>query len=319
MINEIFRPFKGLISDMRKALIGVGFLVIALLFYIEFETSRNLLIALIGVISFSVGLWMISNEVLPLVRYRSVFIPFSVGLLFFLLWLESPFNEVLLDSELAKVQIWLTTVMSTTVYNYLLIIILLSVAVTAIVSFLLARQEKIHYRFRELPWLFVLIFLGIWSFLGLVQPSILQNPFFSDMRFEHRFLDSGYGLITFPKGSKASYVTIDSECSGIHSLTLFIISFYLALTVFFTQHKPKMEKLVAGFLVGTLGTLSSNWIRIAVILLVGYFQGTTEMLRFHNYAGLIIFLSWMLIFWMKSIDWMLEAPVSSQPDSYSSD
>lgn len=319
LINEIFKSSKGLISDIRKATIGSGFLISALLCYIVFETSRNLVIALIGVISFSVGLWMISNEILPLVRYRSVFIPFSVALFFFLLWLESPFNEALLDSELAKVQIWLTTVMSTTVYNYFLIIILLSVAFTAIAGLLLIRQDKIRFRFRELPWLFVLIFLGIWTFLGLIQPSILQNPFFSDMTFEYRFLDSGYGLITFPKGSKATNVTIDSECSGIHSLTLFIISFYLALTVFFTQHKPRAEKLICGFLVGTLGTLSSNWIRIATILLVGYFQGSTEMLRFHDYAGLIIFLSWMLIFWMKSIDWMLETPVSSQPDSCSPD
>ncbi|MFW9916330.1 MAG: exosortase/archaeosortase family protein [Candidatus Thorarchaeota archaeon] len=319
MIKEILRPSRDLISDMRKALIGFGFLIAALLFYIEFETSRNLVIALIGIICFSAGLWMISNEVRPLGRYKSVFIPFSIGLFFFLLWLESPFNEVLLDSELTKVQIRLTTVMSTTIYNYLLIIVPLSATVTAIVSFLLTKQERIHYRFQEAPWLFVLTFLGIWGIFGLVQPSILQNPFFSDMRFEHRFLDSGYGLITFPKGSKASYITIDGECSGIHSLTLFIISFYLALAVFFTRHKPKTEKLIVGFLVGTLGTLSSNWIRIALILLVGYFRGTTEMLRFHDYAGLIIFLSWMLIFWMKSIDWMLETPVYSHPDSYSSD
>ncbi|MFX0117210.1 MAG: exosortase/archaeosortase family protein [Candidatus Hodarchaeota archaeon] len=306
MNNEVHSPFWAIVADWPKALIGLSLVVVTIPLYIEFETSRNLFVAISGIFAFSLGIWLLSNEVLPLARYRPILLPFTAGLFFFMLWLESPLNDALLESELAKIQIRMTTIMSTAIYSRFLLIMLLSIAAT-VIGLLTFRWKAAYFpNLQEIPWIFLLISIASWLVIGMLEPNLPDTSFLASVQFQYTILDNGNAQVFFPEGSKSRSLTIDGACSGIHSLALFGSSFYIALMYFYEHYNPQSGRLLAGFLIGTLGTLSANWVRIAIIYWIGYYRGSAEMLAFHDYAGLAIFLSWMLVFWMKSIDWMLE-------------
>ncbi|MFX0208049.1 MAG: archaeosortase/exosortase family protein [Candidatus Hodarchaeota archaeon] len=118
-------------------------------------------------------------------------------------------------------------------------------------------------------------------------------------------LDSNYGYVSFPAGGHVTTprtVTIDARCSGIHSFTIFITCFYLTF-LYIGRHVEK-KRLAIALTIGTFGTLSCNWLRLIFIYLVGYYYGSEPMYEAHDYAGLVIFLIWMVIFWIYALDYL---------------
>lgn len=112
-------------------------------------------------------------------------------------------------------------------------------------------------------------------------------------------------IVLFPATSATPIVSINEACSGIHSFMIFLFCFYAA--ILYTGRSMDWKKVSLAMIVGTIGTLSSNWIRIIIILLAGLFDA--ELIwQVHNYAGLVIFFSWMLLFWVIAVEYLIEKP-----------
>jgi len=111
------------------------------------------------------------------------------------------------------------------------------------------------------------------------------------------------GMITFPATSKTTGAYVNEACSGIHSFLIFMSTFTLVM-LYLGWDAPK-RKLALSFGLGLCGTLTSNWVRLILVYVAGYFLGTEMMLDVHTYAGLAIFLLWMAVFWNYSINYIL--------------
>jgi exosortase/archaeosortase family protein len=121
------------------------------------------------------------------------------------------------------------------------------------------------------------------------------------------FDQGGSSRVIFPPGSATSEVWINEACSGIHSFTIFISCFYVA--ILYSVREFSKQRLIPALIIGTIGTLSSNWLRIIIILLIGLMDPNL-MWEVHNYAGLVIFFSWMFFFWLFALDFLKK----SKPD-----
>ena len=111
------------------------------------------------------------------------------------------------------------------------------------------------------------------------------------------------GLVTFPASSKTTGALVNEACSGIHSFLIFMTTFTLVM-LYLGWDAPK-KKLGLSFCLGLIGSLTSNWVRLILVYVAGYYLGTERMLDVHNYAGLVVFLLWMAVFWNYSINYIL--------------
>ncbi len=120
------------------------------------------------------------------------------------------------------------------------------------------------------------------------------------------------GIIIFPATSKTLSARVNEACSGIHSFLIFMSTFTLVM-LYLGWDAPK-RKLAISFLIGLAGTLTSNWVRLILVYVSGYFLGAARMLDVHTYAGLVIFLLWMAIFWNYAINYLLPPRDTSSSD-----
>ena len=97
------------------------------------------------------------------------------------------------------------------------------------------------------------------------------------------------GSVLFPAESNVSGVTINSACSGIHSFVIFVSCFYIA--ILYIGRLSTVGRIAVALLIGTIGTLAGNWLRIAIVLLTGYYTDFRTMMFVHDYAGLVVFLT----------------------------
>src|SRR2546425_1845678 len=94
-------------------------------------------------------------------------------------------------------------------------------------------------------------------------------------------------------------VVITTACSGIYSFGIFASAFVaFVLTEF--QRPARRVWLLLGL--GLVTAYVANVLRMVIIVLVGYYTDTTEtdlqnMLLAHSYAGWLIFLGWLVMFW----------------------
>src|SRR5256712_986234 len=111
-------------------------------------------------------------------------------------------------------------------------------------------------------------------------------------------------------------VVITTACSGIYSFGIFASAFVaFVLTEF---HRPARRVwLLLGL--GLATAYIANVLRMVIIVLVGYYTDTTEtdlqnMLIAHSYAGWLIFLGWITLFWSVLLKVMpRERPLSPSP------
>jgi len=94
-------------------------------------------------------------------------------------------------------------------------------------------------------------------------------------------------------------VVITTACSGIYSFGIFASAF---LAFFMTETTNPSKRLWTFLGLGLLAAYVANVLRMAVIVLVGYYADSPEtdlqnMLLAHSYAGWLIFLGWITLFW----------------------
>ncbi|MGQ0797106.1 MAG: exosortase/archaeosortase family protein [Methanobacteriota archaeon] len=94
-------------------------------------------------------------------------------------------------------------------------------------------------------------------------------------------------------------VVITTACSGIYSFGIFASAFVAFVLTEFERPTRRMWVLLG---LGFLAAYAANVLRMVAIVLVGYYTDTAEtdlqnMLVAHSYAGWLIFLAWIALFW----------------------
>lgn len=94
-------------------------------------------------------------------------------------------------------------------------------------------------------------------------------------------------------------VVITTACSGIYSFGIFASAFVAFVLTEFQRPAPRVWLLLG---LGMLTAYVANVLRMVIIVLVGYYTDSTQtdlqnMLIAHSYAGWLIFLGWIALFW----------------------
>jgi exosortase/archaeosortase family protein len=94
-------------------------------------------------------------------------------------------------------------------------------------------------------------------------------------------------------------VVISTSCSGIYSFGIFASAFVAFLLTEYERPSRRLWLLLA---LGFLASYVANLLRMVVIVLVGYYADSAQtdlqnLLLAHSYAGWIIFLGWLALFW----------------------
>lgn len=94
-------------------------------------------------------------------------------------------------------------------------------------------------------------------------------------------------------------VVITTACSGIYSFGIFASAFVAFVLTEYQETTKRVWFLLA---LGLFTAYVANVLRMVVIVLVGYYTDTVQtdlqnMLLAHSYAGWLIFLGWIALFW----------------------
>ncbi|MGI0149128.1 MAG: exosortase/archaeosortase family protein, partial [Thermoplasmata archaeon] len=107
--------------------------------------------------------------------------------------------------------------------------------------------------------------------------------------------------LTFQPQNLAVEVTvvITTACSGIYSFGIFASAFIAFVT---TEYERSTQRVWGLLGLGLLTAYVANVLRMVVIVMIGYYAETAgtdlqNMLLAHSYAGWLIFLGWIALFW----------------------
>src|SRR5712692_6572279 len=107
--------------------------------------------------------------------------------------------------------------------------------------------------------------------------------------------------LTFTPVQMGTPVTlvISTSCSGIYSFGIFA-SAYAAFLL--TEYERPSRRMWLLLVLGFLASYAANLLRMVVIVLVGYYVDSPQselqnLLLAHSYAGWLIFLGWLALFW----------------------
>lgn len=119
------------------------------------------------------------------------------------------------------------------------------------------------------------------------------------------------GIVVSSSGSIINFVMQDGthgsvgiavSCSGIYSTMIFIAAFVAFILSFYDRWEKKLTYLL---IIGILAAYLANILRIYLVIISGYFNGMGNpndpalftLLWTHKYAGEIIFICWIALFW----------------------
>ncbi len=107
---------------------------------------------------------------------------------------------------------------------------------------------------------------------------------------------TAYGeMITFPDiNGHMNSLVISLGCSGIYSTMIFVSAFFGYVL---TEYQRVNFRVALLLFVGILTAYVANILRMAIIVFVGYYYGMKALLFVHAYAGEIIFICWIAVFW----------------------
>lgn len=100
---------------------------------------------------------------------------------------------------------------------------------------------------------------------------------------------------------KGFSVTVGASCSGIESLSMFIL---VAIFVLMLDYDKINFKRAWILLPGLLGMYSMSVVRIAVLMWVGTFNPALSLGLFHTNTGWILFAVYLLVFWGIAYPWL---------------
>jgi exosortase/archaeosortase family protein len=94
-------------------------------------------------------------------------------------------------------------------------------------------------------------------------------------------------------------LVISTSCSGIYSFGIFASAF---VAFILTEYETPSRRLWLLLVFGFLASYVANLLRMVIIVLVGYYTDSAQsdlqnLLLAHSYAGWVIFLGWLALFW----------------------
>jgi exosortase/archaeosortase family protein len=110
-------------------------------------------------------------------------------------------------------------------------------------------------------------------------------------------------------------VVITTACSGIYSFGIFASAF---IAFVLTEYQTLSRRIWVLLGLGLIASYSANVLRMVVIVLIGYYTDTDgtalqNMLIAHSYAGWLIFLGWIALFWGFLLKAMPRTPLGTSP------
>lgn len=104
---------------------------------------------------------------------------------------------------------------------------------------------------------------------------------------------SDYKTILLHRADSTVFATqITWSCIGWESLLCLILS----LIVGIGGHYTRLSKILS-IILGLIGTIVINLLRITVVCLMGFFYGAGFAVAYHNYFGAALVLLWLFIYW----------------------
>ena len=93
------------------------------------------------------------------------------------------------------------------------------------------------------------------------------------------------------------------NCVGWQSLLFFIITAFIGLQGDQYSWVSKIKAL----LIGVLGTLIINLLRITGVALIAYYLGQNVAMVLHDYGSTLLIIIWLFFFWWFSYSFVLES------------
>jgi len=122
---------------------------------------------------------------------------------------------------------------------------------------------------------------------------------------------AGNIVIMIDRTGETHNLAIDGPCTGIKGMLAYGA---LAALLVFDVKAPVKRKAIA-ILIGLLGTLLVNILRLALIFLAVYFLGVEAGLLIHTYLGYSLFIIWVLSFWTIAFKYL--SPLKSNKSTVS--
>jgi len=179
------------------------------------------------------------------------------------------------------------------------------------VTFVLIGLTILFYGVRRL-WDFYLpigfvIAIALFSFLmhtsliiDILGPAFIQFTIFFSTALLNLF---GYGVTAgpdyfiLPDGGRIGMLV---WCSGIESFTLFT----LLMIVLLLREKIKLPVKITLIVIGAIGDLFVNVIRVAILVAIAINYGMSMMELFHSHLGDLLFLLYVILFYWLVIKWI---------------
>ncbi len=120
------------------------------------------------------------------------------------------------------------------------------------------------------------------------------------------------GLTVLTNAGTQVTVVITTACSGLYSFGLFASAFFAYVL---TEFRRLTWRVWAFLALGTVASYLANLLRMIVVVLAGVYGSTPEqsvqnLLVAHSYAGWLIFLGWIGLFWILLVRFL--RPVDSR-------
>jgi len=153
--------------------------------------------------------------------------------------------------------------------------------------------------------------VDLYSWVALAPETSAVLNLLGVINMVHPVAGSTAPGLTFQPPSLGIQVTvvITTACSGIYSFGIFASAFVAFVLAEYDRLTRRIWLLLA---LGLMSSYIANVLRMVVIVLVGYYADSGQadlqnMLIAHSYAGWIIFLAWIALFWGALFKFLSEA------------
>ena len=115
---------------------------------------------------------------------------------------------------------------------------------------------------------------------------------------------TGHTLALNANTASPLLLSVESDCTGIQG----VLAFGLLSTMSLLDVKPKLSRLIVLFAIGFVGVFLINILRLIIVVLTFDFFGISTGELVHVYAGYILFIVWVLVFWSLAFRYLPARP-----------
>jgi exosortase/archaeosortase family protein len=118
---------------------------------------------------------------------------------------------------------------------------------------------------------------------------------------------AGSQMVVWNLSGQAQNLFISWNCVGWQSLLLLGVSLVSGLR----GHHSWLARIQV-VLIGVLGTLCVNLVRITLVTLLAATAGRVPAIIFHDYGGTLLVIAWLFAFWALTYRWILGGEASAE-------